>query len=144
MAHTQSYPRTSSPVVEDTGSGVGWALFSGTMLMLLGAFQGIIGLVALMRHTYYLVTSTGLVVTVDYTIWGWVHLLIGVAAAAAGIGVLFGQTWARVIGIILAALSAVANMAFLAAYPVWSLTIIAVDVVVIYALAVHKADVREE
>ncbi|MEU7907636.1 hypothetical protein [Actinoplanes sp. NPDC049118] len=128
--------------VEPTG-WVGWIVFSGIMMVLLGFFQGIVGLVALFNDTYYLVTRSGLVLSVDYTVWGWVHLLLGVVALLAGFGVLVGQTWARVVGIILAVLSAIVNLAFLAAYPIWSTLIIAIDVLVIYALSVHGREVKE-
>jgi hypothetical protein len=117
-------------------------LFGGIMMLMMGGFQLIEGLVALFRDNYYLVTRDGLVINVDYTAWGWTHLLIGVVAVATGLGVLAGQTWARVAGIVIALISALVNVAFLAAYPIWSTIIIAVDVLVIYALAVHGRDVR--
>jgi hypothetical protein len=104
---------------------------------MIGSFQAISGLVALFNDDYYLVGKNGLVVSVDYTAWGWVHLVLGVVAFLTGIGMMIGQTWARVTGIILAVLSAIVNLAFAAAYPVWSVLIIALDVIVIYALAVH-------
>ena len=120
--------------------GSGWATFAGTMLMLVGAFQVINGLVALFQKGYYLVGSSGLVVHVNFTTWGWVHLGLGVLAVAAGFAVFFGQTWGRVTGIVLAVLSAIVNMSFIAAYPWWSVMVIALDVFVIYALAVHGKD----
>ncbi|GID93789.1 hypothetical protein ACFQFC_07115 [Amorphoplanes digitatis] len=126
---------------EPTG-WVGWVVFSGIMMVLLGFFQGLVGLVALFNDTYYLVTRNGLVLSFDYTVWGWIHLLLGIVALLAGFGVLVGQTWARVTGIVLAVLSAIVNIAFLAAYPIWSTIIIAVDVLVIYALAVHGREVK--
>jgi hypothetical protein len=78
----------------------------------------------------------------DFTAWGWTHMLIGVVAVGAGLGVLMGQMWARVVGIVIAVISALANIAFLSAYPVWSTIIIAMDVLVIYALAVHGREVK--
>jgi hypothetical protein len=78
----------------------------------------------------------------DYTAWGWTHLLLGVVAVAAGFGVLLGQMWARVAGIVIALLSALVNIAFVSAYPVWSTIIIATDVLVIYALAVHGREIK--
>ena len=121
---------------------VGMVLFGGIMLLMMGGFQIIEGLVALFKDDYYLVTRNGLVVNIDYTAWGWTHLLIGLVAAATGIGVLLGQTWARVVGIVIAVISALVNITFLAAYPIWSTIIIATDVLVIYALAAHGREVR--
>jgi hypothetical protein len=112
-------------------------------MILIGAFQAIIGLVALFKDEYYVVRASGLVVNVDYTAWGWTHLLLGILLFAAGCGACVGQTWARAIGVILALISAVINMAFIAAYPVWSILIITLDVVVIYALIVHGRELKD-
>jgi hypothetical protein len=120
----------------------GWITFAGAMLILLGAFQVIEGLVALFARGFYAVGPQGLIVSVDYNAWGWLHLIIGVVVIAAGAGILTGQTWARVLGIIFAGLSAIVNLAFLAANPFWAIIIIAVDVVVIYALAVHGREMQ--
>jgi hypothetical protein len=126
----------------------GWIMFAGIMMIILGTFEAIAGLVALFNDKYYLVTRNNLVVSVDYTTWGWVHLLLGIVVAAAGLGVMVGQMWARVVGILVAVASAIVNIAFLAAYPVWSTIIITIDVLVIYALTVHgretKADVLDD
>jgi hypothetical protein len=121
---------------------VGFVVFAGVMLMMLGGFQAIQGLVAIFRDDYYLVTRSGLLLTMDFTAWGWTHLIIGLIAIGTGIGVLLGQTWARVTGIIIAVLSALSNLAFLPAYPIWSVIIIALDVLAIYALAVHGREVQ--
>jgi hypothetical protein len=67
---------------------------------------------------------------------------LGLVALLAGFGVLAGQMWARVIGIIMAAVSVIANIAFVAAYPVWSIIVIVLDVIVIYALCVHGREVK--
>src|SRR4051812_40669485 len=79
---------------------VGFVVFGGIMMLILGGFQAIEGFVAILKDEYYLVTRNGLLLSIDYTTWGWIHLLIGVIAVAAGFGVLLGQTWARVLGII--------------------------------------------
>ena len=121
---------------------VGFVVFGGIMLLMVGGFQVIEGFVAILKDDYYAVTRSGLLINVDYTTWGWTHLLIGLIAVATGFGVLAGQMWARVVGIIIAVISALANIAFLAAYPLWSTIIIATDVLVIYALAVHGREVR--
>lgn len=105
------------------------------MMVLLGAFQIVEGLVALLRPDYYLIGSQSLVLTFSYTGWGWLHLVLGVVILAAGVGVMSGQPWARAVGIVLAGLSALANLAFINAFPIWAVIVIAVDVAVIYALA---------
>lgn len=123
----------------------GWAgmvIFAGVIMIVIGIFHAIEGLVAVFDPGYYLVTKGGLVVSVDYTAWGWTHLLIGVLVALTGVGLLAGQTWARVTGIVLAAVSAIVNLAFIAAYPVWTVILVGLDVIVVYALAVHGKEVR--
>lgn len=123
----------------DSDDWRGWITFAGVMMILLGAFSIIEGLVALFRPDYYLVGSGGLVLSVSYTGWGWIHLLLGILVLAAGFGVLAGQTWARVVGIVLASLSALLNLVFIAAYPMWAIIVIAVDVAVIFALSRRPA-----
>jgi hypothetical protein len=129
----------SSP--EPTGWS-GFVVFGAVMMLMMGGFQVIEGVVALFKDDYYFVTRNGLLISMDFTAWGWTHLIIGLVAVLAGFGVLMGQMWARVLGIVIAVLSALANIAFLSAYPVWSTIIIATDVLVIYALAVHGREVR--
>jgi hypothetical protein len=116
---------------------VGWIIFAGVMMFMIGCFSAINGLIGIFKDEYYVVGSNDLVISVDYTTWGWVHLLLGILIAATGVGAMAGQTWARVVGVGLVALNALVNFAFLSAYPVWSLIIITLDVFVIYALIVH-------
>jgi hypothetical protein len=112
------------------------------MMLILGMFHAFQGLIALFQHEYYLVTENGLTVHVNYTGWGWTHLIFGIVVIAAGAALLVGQTWARVVAVVLAVLSAVVNAGFLAAYPVWSAIMIAVDILVIWALTVHGGEMR--
>ena len=116
---------------------VGWLTFGGIMLLLIGMFHGFQGLVSLFNDDYYAVTSRGLIINVDYTTWGWVHLLGGVVLCLAGAGLLAGQLWARIVGVIVALVSAVISAGFLNATPIWSGIIIAIDVLVIWAITVH-------
>jgi len=121
---------------------VGWVYFASLMMMLVGGFQAISGLVALFKDDFYLVTERSLLVF-DYDTWGWVHLVMGIVIFAAGVALMNGATWARMVGILLAGLSLFANMAFLSAFPLWSILMIVVDILVIYALTVHGGEVRE-
>ena len=139
---------TDQSSYETRGSGrassawAGWVVFAGVLMVLVGAYQAIVGLVALFDDGYYVVRPEGLVVNVDYTAWGWVHLLLGLLAFFAGFGVLSGQTWARAVGIIIAGVAAVVNFAFIAAFPVWATILITMDILVIYALAAHGRELR--
>lgn len=120
----------------------GWVAFAGAMLILLGLFHAVEGLVALLDKSYYLVAPSGLVVNVSYTAWGWVYLAFGVLAVLIGIGVLTGNRVAQFAGAAIAALSAIVNLAFIAAYPLWSMVVIVVDVIVIYAIMVHGREMK--
>ncbi|MFL6160792.1 MAG: hypothetical protein ACJ74U_01060 [Jatrophihabitantaceae bacterium] len=120
----------------------GWIVFAGIMLMVMGAFQAIEGLVAIFQDDYYAVSKNGLVVHVDYTAWGWVMLVIAVLNFAAGYGVLRGLTWGRIWAIGIAALSIIANLGFTSAYPVWVVMIVTLDVIIIFALCVHWDEMR--
>ena len=120
----------------------GWLVFAAFMMFLVGSFQAIQGLVAIFDDGYYVVRESGLVVEVDYTAWGFLHLILGVLLVLCGAGVLTGNVVARSVGVLLAGLSALANMAFIGAYPVWSIIVIVVDVLVIYALTVHGGELR--
>ncbi|QWZ08658.1 hypothetical protein KRR39_01990 [Nocardioides panacis] len=122
----------------------GWVTFAAMMMVLLGVFQAIAGLVALFDDGYYLVGPSGLVVNVNYTTWGWVHLIVGLAALAAGFGLFRGAMWARVLGITVASISAIVNFAFIAAFPFWALTMITLDVIFIYAIAAHGRELQNQ
>jgi hypothetical protein len=115
--------------------------FAGMMLVLLGSFNVIEGLVALFNDQYYVPTAEGLLVF-DLTGWGWVHLIIGVLAIVVGVGLYTGAVWARVGGVLLAGINAVAQLMFLSAYPVWAVIVIALDVLVIWALVVHGDEAK--
>jgi hypothetical protein len=107
------------------------------MLAIVGVIHLISGLVALLDPENYLVTPQGLVLQLDYTTWGWLHLAFGVAVLFTGVGVLNRRSWARVAGIVVCGLSILANLGFLDAAPVWAVTVIALDVLFIYAILVH-------
>jgi hypothetical protein len=122
---------------------VAWVNFAGVMLIMLGTLHAIQGLVALFRDEVYVVGKSGLVVNVDYTTWGWVHIVWGLLGILVGVCLLAGQMWARVVGVILAFASAIINVGFLPSYPVWSGIMIALDVIVIWAITVHGGELKE-
>jgi len=123
---------------------VGWIFFAGAMMVMLGSFHVIEGLVAVFKDEVFLVGKSGLVINVDYTTWGWVHIIGGLVIAGAGIALFTRRIWARTIGVIMAMVSAIVNITFLSAYPVWSAIMITLDVLVIWALTVHGGELREE
>lgn len=125
-----------------TGSAwVGWIWFAGAMMILLGLFNVIEGIVALFNPRFYVVGPEGLLVF-NLTGWGLVHLIIGVLAVLAGAALFTGALWARVTTVVLAVINAIAQLTFLSAYPVWATIVIALDVVVIWAVIAHGKEVQ--
>jgi hypothetical protein len=127
----------------DRTGWVGWVYFGGTMLVLVGTFNIIEGSVALFNDQYYVPTRQGLLVF-DVTGWGWIHLIVGGLAVIVGVGLFTGATWARVAGVVLAGFNAIAQLAFLSAYPLWATVVIAIDVLIIWALVVHGGEAKSE
>jgi hypothetical protein len=127
-----------------TGRSVwtGWIVFAAVLLLLAGLAQLLEGFVALFDDNFYVVGSDGLALGLDYTVWGVVHLMVGALACLIGLGLLSGNMVARGAAVVLAGFSAVANLLFLTAFPAWSLMIITVDVVVIYAVVVHGGELE--
>jgi hypothetical protein len=125
-----------------SGLWAGTTLFAALLMIMVGVFQALQGLIAIFENEFYVATRNYLF-QFDATTWGWIHLVIGLIVAFAGWGLISGQTWARVVGITLAALSATANFLFIPYYPFWSLLIIAVDVFVIWALTAHGRQFKE-
>jgi hypothetical protein len=121
---------------------VGFTVFAAVMMIMVGVWQALAGLIAIFENEVYVPTRSYLF-ELDLSAWGWIHLVLGLVVAFAGWGLLSGQTWARVVGITLAAISATANFLFIPYYPFWSIVIIAVDVFVIWALTAHGREFKE-
>src|SRR5690349_19343922 len=101
------------------------AVLAGVLLLMSGAFEILQGASAVANDDLYAAGSDFLY-QFDMTVWGWVHLVVGVLSIIVGVGVLGGRSWALVAGMIIAGLSAIANFAFLPHYPLWAITVIAV------------------
>jgi hypothetical protein len=122
----------SSQAVSPWAHGI--AVFAGVVMIVGGAFQALEGLAGIVNDKY-LVVLPSYIYAFDLTVWGVIHLLIGLALVVIGVSLLRGQTWARVAGIIAAAVAAIVNFVFLPYAPVWAVVLIAIDMLVIWALA---------
>ncbi|MEO3798648.1 hypothetical protein [Nonomuraea sp. B1E8] len=111
--------------------------------VLAGLFNIITGLAAVLANRIYVQTPNRLLLF-DVTTWGWLHLFLGVLVLATGIAVTVGQSWARVVGVILVMLNALTQLTWIAVNPWWSLAVIAVDVLVLYALIVHGSEAKAD
>ena len=132
----------NSPATPPSGAAMGLILFAGIMMIMVGVFQAIQGVVALFNGTFYVVGQKW-VFSFNVTTWGWIHLLAGVVLVVAGYFLFQGAVWARVVGVSVAIISAVLSFMWLPYYPIWSILIIALDVFIIWALTVHGRDVAQ-
>jgi hypothetical protein len=114
----------------------GVAVFAGVVMLVGGAFQALEGLAAIVRDEW-LVVLPNYIYAFDLTVWGVIHLLVGLALVAIGASLLRGQTWARVAGLIAAVVSAIMNFVWLPYSPWWALMVIAIDFLIIWALAAY-------
>jgi hypothetical protein len=124
---------------EVSGWTVGFAVFAGVMLMLIGVFHIFTGLAAVIDDEYFVV-GPNYAYELDTTAWGWIHMIWGVVMIFAGYGIFNGATWARIVGITLASISAIGNFFFIPYQPVWAILIIALDVLVIAALCAYNRE----
>ena len=128
-------------MTRDTSSRQLWAasgaIFAAVILLMMGLWQLVMGIVAVVRGSFFVVTQNYLY-SFSTTGWGILHIVLGALAALAGLALFTGATWARALGIFFAVLSATANFFFIPYYPFWSLLEIAMAVFVIWALAVWK------
>jgi hypothetical protein len=138
---------TNSTSDNRSGWAIGWTAFAGFMMIMMGSFHAVAGLVGIIKDEFYVAgagPNAKWVFEFDATTWGWIHLLMGVVVVLAGIGLFSGNVAARTLAVILAVISAIANFMWLPYYPVWSVTIIAIDVAIIWALTAHGRDIAAE
>ncbi len=127
---------SSRSSMSDLKEPSGWIVFAGVMILLVGFFTIIDGMVAIFNDKAYGVIGNQLIV-MDYTQWGWIHLLLGIALVLVGFALLAEREWARWVAIFLVALNAITQISFLNASPIWSLIVIAIDVIIIYQLTAN-------
>jgi hypothetical protein len=133
MATQEPYERRPPEPPPMSGWAVGGVVFAATMLLIIGTFQVIAGLVAIIDDEFFVI-GREYTFELDTTAWGWIHLLLGVLLIATGLGLFSRSPWAGITAIFLASLSAVANFFFIPYYPFWSILIIALNVWVIWAI----------
>lgn len=146
MSSTNSRSDTRSGAVPSDRSyspgAVGVTVFAGVTMVLAGSLQALQGIVALANDTFYVVGEEYLF-EFDVTSWGWIHLIMGIIVALAGVALFQGAVWARTVAVIVASVSIIANFLWMPYYPIWSLTIIAFGVFVIWAATMHGRDITE-
>jgi hypothetical protein len=113
----------------------GGTVFAATVMLIVGIFQILEGIAAIAKDQFFIVANglNNYAYDIDTTGWGWI-----VVVAITGFFLYTAMTWARVVGIFLASLSAIANFLFLPYYPFWSLLIVALNIFVIWSLATTR------
>jgi len=126
-------------------SMAGWIGFAGIVMLVIGAIDFMQGLIALFEDEYFVVTQSGYLV-VDLTAWGWIMLIWGVLLVLAGLGLLAGQAWARWFAIVVVSVNFITQLGFLgnSQYPLWSLTVIALNIIVLYALTARWSESTDD
>jgi hypothetical protein len=119
----------------------GWIVFAGVMLGVVGSFNVITGLAALLADDVY-VGGDRVTVALDVTSWGWVHLIWGAIMVAAGVALMAGRLWARMLAVFLVSVNMMTQLLVMPGYPFWALLVIAVDAVVIWAILVHGEELE--
>jgi|tagenome__1003787_1003787.scaffolds.fasta_scaffold20869943_2 hypothetical protein len=122
-----------SPPTE-SGRGVGWAGFAATVFLILGIFNLLDGIVALTNDDFFRADE---LLFGDLSMWGAIFLVVGAVQILTAFLIFRGAWFGRLMGIGLASLNAVLALLSVGAYPIWSLLILALDGVVIYALTVY-------
>jgi hypothetical protein len=128
---TQMQPQHESSQV--SGWAIGGIVFAATIMVLIGVFQALAGLVAIFNDEFYVV-ARNYTFDLDVSAWGWIHLVVGLLVLATGLGLFARAAWAGVTALVLCMLSAVANFFFIPYYPIWALLVIGLDIWVIWAL----------
>ena len=125
-----------------TTAWVGWILFAAVLMMASGVLNFMTGLVAVIGDdNAYINTGVSLLIF-DVEGWGWAHLIFGIIIFIVGVCLTLGQAWARLLAVILVTLNVLTQFVLLPSYPVWSIIVIAIDIVVLWALIVHGDESR--
>ncbi len=111
----------------------GWYAFAGALLIIVGSLNLLQGLIALLKDDYFAVTKGGLLFA-DYSAWGTFFLIAGIIEVLVGLGILAYKTWARAVGVLLLMLNTIVQFAFIAAFPIWTLAAIIINIAAICAL----------
>ena len=127
-----------------TSGWTDWVRFAGVILLVSGTFGAIQGLSALIGPDAYYAAINGSLLLFDVAGWGWWNLILGGLTFLTGLALLSGALWARIVAVILAIISAIVQMILVPVQPWWSFIVIAIDVLIIYAVVAHGRELREK
>jgi hypothetical protein len=127
---------------QPSGWAIGWTAFAGLLMVLLGIWWIVAGIVAIADDDFFVIAQEW-VFKFSTTTWGWIHLGLGIVILLSGIGLFTANVWARTVGVVLALIAGLVAFAWLPWYPVWAIIFIAAAVAVIWALTAHGHDIVE-
>ena len=136
MTTSQTQPRTNF--------WAGWTAFGAILIIVAGVCNAIQGLAAVFADNLFIPGGKGGALVLDVTQWGWVHVILGLVLIGVGLGLVQGATWARILGVVVLMVNMITQMAMLPSYPFWSLIVITLDGVVLWAICVHGSETLEE
>ena len=127
---------------EPSAWAIGFTAFAGFMMIMMGGWWIISGLVGLFNSEFYVVTLRW-IFQFDISTWAWIHLIVGSIILVAGILLFQGAVWARTVGVIIAVIAGLLSFAWLPYYPIWAILFIVVSIAIIWALTAHGRDIKE-
>ena len=131
------------PVSYDQRTGwTGWITFAGVMMILAGSLNLLYGIIAAVNDEWVVFTNRANVY-LDISEWGWVHIIVGAVVLISGLGLFSGNILARTIAVVVASISLLVNFFFIPVYPLWAITVIVIDLLVIWAVTAHGREMRE-
>ena len=139
---TQEPYQEPGPTAPTRSGWTGWITFAGVMMIISGSLNALYGLIALVNDEWVVWTNRGSLY-LDISEWGWVHMIAGIVMVLAGFALFTGSMLARIVAVIVAVLSLIANFFFIPAYPLWALAVVIIDILVIWALTVHGGEMKE-
>ncbi|MBM3662333.1 MAG: tryptophan-rich sensory protein [Actinobacteria bacterium] len=131
----------SATAMPPSAAGSGWLMLASVVLMLGGIVNAAYGTVAILNDQWVVWSNRG-AVFFDLTTWGWILFAAGAAAFVAGLGLMVGSPGARALGVFRASISLIANFFFIPAFPLWAISVMVLDVIVIWAITAHGSEVR--
>lgn len=132
----------STPQRTEQTGWVGWIAFAGIMMLIGGALWVIIGLIAVFNDEW-VVLGREAALFLDVSGWGWLHVIGGLLVMLAGYLVMRGSMFGRIVTVVLATVSLIVNFVWLPVYPIWSIVVITIDVLVLYAVMVHGKELKD-
>jgi hypothetical protein len=131
-----SAPRSAQPTYSvDDSRGYGWVLFAGTMLMIVGILNVVYGIAAISDSKFYI--NNAQFVISNLNTWGWFLVVVGAVQAVSAVGIWARAAGARWVGILSAGANAIVQMLAISAYPFLSISLFAIDILIIYGLLAH-------